>query len=77
MQEAGGSIDKLERELSERQKVNAKADSDVTHTAEALKVEVKRQKDLTKQQKTVSAAFVLGVTQLNRVPAPGCLGSCD
>ena len=62
VQEAGGSIDKLERELSERQKVNAKADSDVAHTAEALKVEVKRQKDLTKQQKTVSAAFVLCVS---------------
>ena len=39
--------------MNESQKVCAKAESDVSHTTEALGVEAKKQKDIKKQQKAV------------------------
>ncbi len=46
-------MEKLENDLSEKQKVDAKCQSNVSHKKEALKAEQKKLKDLKKQQDNV------------------------
>ncbi|XP_013399508.1 structural maintenance of chromosomes protein 2 [Lingula anatina] len=48
-EESGGKMEELETELSERQKVEAKAQSALDHKKEALKAEQKKKKETSKQ----------------------------
>ena len=48
-------MEKLESELGESQKVDAKAQSNLSHKQEALKSEKKKLKDLEKQMNAVSS----------------------
>ncbi|XP_070563660.1 structural maintenance of chromosomes protein 2-like [Ptychodera flava] len=55
--EAGGAMDKLEAELTEVQKKDAKAQAALDHKKESLKTEKKKKKDLEKNYKEDQAAL--------------------
>jgi FtsZ-binding cell division protein ZapB len=59
LQEAGGAVKKMEQELSEKQKVDAKAQSNLNHKKDGLKAEQKKLKDTTKHYENVRTLKIL------------------
>ena len=58
-EEAGGAMKQLESDLNERQKEDAKAQSNVSHKKEALKAENKKMRDLNKNCTNVRCFVVV------------------
>lgn len=63
-EESGSVLQKLEHNLSEKQKVEALAQSAVDNKKEGLKAEQKKRKDLVKQSDNVRINLVSGINGL-------------